>query len=513
SEIPGVFSVLGFDDVKSENLGYFEVGKETKEFQIEAELGAKGAVQFFAHGLPLWVNEPKIEKDAAIGFSSVTLTGPLYETWPPEQHTDLLGTIDPEFGRLDDAKQIFEKLMPRAYRRPVDDEDVARPVKLVREALATGRSFEESLRLGLESILCSPNLLFLREDKTEKLIDEYELASRLSFFLWNSMPDGDLFESARTGILSDPATLQAQVDRMLQDHKSSRFVENFTGQWLKLREIEATTPDSKLYSGFDEVLQISMVDESLFFFRKLLDDDLPITNFIDSRFLMLNRRLARHYDIPGVEGLEVKPVDIPDDSVRGGLKVTANGTNTSPVMRGVWVLENILGKHIPPPPPNIAGIEPDIREATTIREQLDLHRNAESCAGCHQYIDPPGFALESFDPIGGYRERYLQFKVNPQHADKGWGSVVKAKPVNASGKFANGDSFEDIKQFKALLLANSDQFASCLTERLATYALGRELGFSDREPIRQIVEQTKAEGNGFRTLIKNLVISPLFSQP
>jgi hypothetical protein len=206
--------------------------------------------------------------------------------------------------------------------------------------------------------------------------------------------------------------------------------------------------------------------------------------------------------------------------VRGGiltqaavLKVTANGTNTSPVLRGVWVLENVLGKHLPPPPPNIAGIEPDIREATTVREQLDLHRNSESCAGCHRYIDPPGFALESFDPVGAFRTHYLRFAVNAEHADKGWGRVVASKPVDASGELPTGERFQTMEEFKSLLLAESDRFAFALTERLATYALGREMGFSDREALAAIASKTKAEGNGFRTLVRNLVLSPLFAKP
>jgi hypothetical protein len=215
----------------------------------------------------------------------------------------------------------------------------------------------------------------------------------------------------------------------------------------------------------------------------------------------------------------MQAVNLPADSVRGGvmtqaavLKVTANGTNTSPVMRGLWVLENLLGKHVPPPPPNTAGIEPDIREATTIREQLDLHRDAESCAGCHQYIDPPGFALESFDPVGAYREQYLQFKVNQEHADKGWGTVVKAKPVDPSGELASGETFATIDEFKELLLADADRFARCLTDRLATYALGRELGFSDRDEIDAIAKGD-ATATGLRTLIRRIVLSPLFTRP
>ncbi len=516
-------------------LGYFDATTEPRTFEIEAVLDEKFAIQFFAQGLPTWIKDADKSSHPGVGFSEVEITGPLVDTWPPKSHTQLLGGVNLENGTLADAERVLRKLMPRAYRRPVFDEEVARPLSLVENALSNDRPFIDSLRVGLEAVLCSPNFLYLREESSvgrngssdepnttpaHHQISNHELASRLSYFLWNSMPDEALLTVADAGKLLDPPTLAGEAERMLRDPKTDRFIENFTDQWLKLREIDDTTPDRKLYAEFDELLQISMVNESRSFFTKLLTDDLPITNFIDSDFVMLNRRLAEHYGMDKTRGIEMQPVKLPEDSVRGGvltqaavLKVTANGTNTSPVIRGVWVLENILGKHIPPPPPNIAGIEPDIREATTIREQLDLHRDSESCAGCHQYIDPPGFALESFDPIGGYRENYLQFKVHAEHPEKGWGKVIKAKPVDASGNLSTGEAFTTIEDFKALLMADSDQFAKCLTERIATYALGRELGFSDRPAIAAIVEKTKADGSGLRTLISNIITSPLFSQP
>ncbi|MEM1294536.1 MAG: DUF1592 domain-containing protein, partial [Verrucomicrobiota bacterium] len=465
--------------------------------------------------------DPSIDEHPAIGIGPFEWTGPLYESWPPKTHQNLLGDCNLENGTLEQAEAVFREFLPKAFRRPVTDEEIARPLNLVEKTLASGRPFSEALRVGLESVLCSPNLLFLRErNHGGERVSNYELASRLSYFLWNSTPDQLLLNAAAKGQLSKPNILSQEIERMLQDPKSDRFVRNFTGQWLKLREINATTPDSKLYKEFDEVLQVSMVRESQSFFDHLLTENLPITNFLDSDFAMLNRRLAEHYEVEGVKGMEMQPISLPADHVRGGvltqgavLKVTANGTNTSPVMRGVWVLENVLGKHIPPPPPNIEGIEPDIREATTIREKLDLHRNSGSCASCHQYIDPPGFALETFDPIGGFRENYLQFKVNSKHPDKGWGTVVEAKPVDASGEFATGEQFATFEDFRALLVADSSPFAYCLTDRLATYALGREMGFSDREALREIVAKTKEEGNGFRTLIHNIITSPLFSQP
>lgn len=524
SEEPVVFSVTA-SDFKSvsatyKNLGYFEVGTEPETFEIEADLGRGFAVQFFAQSLPYWVKDPTEGKNPGIGWSPVEITGPLVDEWPPESHRRLLGDVDWNSGTLDDAREILRRFLPKAYRRPITEAELERPLRLVRRAIEEDRPFLDSLRVGLEASLCSPNFLFLRESAGDERISEYELASRLSYFLWNSLPDDTLLSYAEAGTLSKSETLADEVERMLSDEKSERFVKNFTDQWLKLRDINKTTPDRKLYADFDELLQISMVRESRAFFRELLRENLPITNFVDSDFAMLNKRLAENYGIGGVGGLELQKVSLPDDSVRGGvltqgavLKVTANGTNTSPVIRGVWVLENIFGKHLPPPPPNIAGIEPDIRDATTVREQLDAHRDAESCAACHQYIDPPGFALENFDPIGRYRENYLQFKVNEKFAEKGWGTVVDGKKVDASGTMADGDAFGDVREFKRHLLEDEETFARCFTDRIATYALGRVMGFSDRQSINSIMEASRADGNGFRTLIVHLVTSPLFKKP
>ncbi len=510
---PVTFSVSSYDDDGFiETIGYFEAGAEEREIEIEVDVGKSGYVQVFTYGLPSWVNDPDIKVHAAIGYSDFTWEGPLHDTWPPQSHQQLLAGVDLSSGTsAADAQPAIERLMTKAYRRPISEDDLARPLRLIDQSLQSGRSFEQSLRAGLESILCSPHFLFLKESPNQNgNISHQEAASRLAFFLWNSIPDHALLDARSID--------RTTIERLLADPKSQRFVENFTGQWLKLRDIADTTPDSKLYSEFDDPLQVSMVAEAHAFFSHLLEEDLPITHFLDSDFTMLNRRLAEHYELPEVAGFAMRPVSLPTDSVRGGvltqaavLKVTANGTNTSPVLRGVWVLENILGKHIPPPPPNIAGVEPDIREATTIREQLDLHRSSESCNSCHQYIDPLGFALESFDPIGGYRDRYLRFHVTNE--EKGWGSVVPAKHVDASGQMSTGESFSSFIEFREWLVENADQFTYCLTERLATYALGREMGFSDRAALKAIAEKTKAEGLGLRTLIHNLISSPLFTKP
>jgi len=500
------------------NLGYYEVTAEPKMFEIEALLEAKSAIQFFALGLPSYLKKKPGVVYPGVGFGEVEITGPLIEQWPPESHTRIFGTTDFKTGTLADAERILRGFVSRAFRRVVQDDEAARFVALTKSLLESGRSFEESLRAGLIAVLCSPNFIYLREapqpDTTR--ITEAEFAVRLSYFLCSAPPDDELLALVAKKQLGTPTVLRAQVGHLLNSPKSEAFVKNFTGQWLHLRQLNDTTPDEKLYKKFDELLQVSMLWESEGYFREMLKADVPVEDMLDAKWAMLNQRLAEHYGIAGITGLDLRKVTLPADSVRGGvltqaavLKVTANGTTTSPVLRGVWVLENILGQPTPPPPPNTAGIEPDIRGAETVREQLAKHRNVESCNVCHRQIDPPGFALESFDPIGEYRENYLRWNVT--NVEHNWGGVVKGAKVDSSGQTASGESFADIREFKKLLLARRAEFARCITEKLLSYALGREMGFSDRAAITKIVEQAQAGGNGLRTLIHAIVQSETFA--
>ncbi|MEZ0276844.1 MAG: DUF1592 domain-containing protein [Roseimicrobium sp.] len=506
----------------SKLIGYYDVGPEPKMFEIEAYLEPRHALQFFPQGFPGFVKKVPGMPYRGVGFGKVEITGPIIDQWPPESHTRLLGDIDVTKGTLQDAETVLRRFMPRAFRRAVNEGEVQRYVTLVRKQLDAGRPFLESLQGGLVAVLCSPGFIYLNEVATPGAvrITDTELASRLSYFLWSSLPDATLLEVAAKGSLKDPAQLRAQVERMLEDPRAEAFVKNFTGQWLKLRQINETVPDDRLYKKFDEILRVSMLWESEGFFRHLLTKNLPIANLLDSDFAMINQRLAQHYgiDTKEVQGLALRPVSLPKESLRGGvltqaavLKVTANGTTTSPVTRGVWVLENILGQHVPPPPPNTAGLEPDIRGAETVREQLDKHRNVESCSACHKKIDPPGFALESFDPIGDVRGNYARWVVhNEEH---GWGSVKEGAPVDATGHLATGEPFADIREFKKLLVKQQDAFAHCLAEKLMTYATGRTMGFSDREPLDAITKQAASKGNGLRTLVHEIVASDLFAAP
>jgi len=524
SPVPLSFTVtaalFATQGVTQRNVGYFEVGTEPKTFEIETTMEKGGVLQFFALGLPTYIKKKPGVVYPGVGFGEVTVTGPLYDAWPPVCHARLFGDVDLKAGTLDDAQDILRRFVPRAFRRPATEAEIAPYVELAATRLAAGRPFVESVRVALVGVLCSPHFLYLTEDRRPVggRISDLELASRLSYFLWSAPPDQALIDLASEKRLGSPEELRRQVERMLADPKSEAFVKNFTGQWLKLRQIGETVPDARLYPKFDELLQESMVWESEGYFRELLRADLPIDDLLDSDWALLNERLAVHYGIEGVTGLPLRKVKLPAGSVRGGvltqaavLKVTANGTTTSPVTRGVWVLENILGRPTPPPPPNTAGIEPDIRGAVTVREQLAKHRSTESCNVCHKSIDPPGFALESFDPTGAFRETYLRWKVT--NAEHNWGSVEKGAPVDPTGVTEGGERFADIREFKRLLAARRDEFAHCLAEKLSAYGLGRETGFGDRDSIAAAVVRMRAAGGGLRALVHAVVESDTFATP
>jgi hypothetical protein len=416
----------------------------------------------------------------------------------------------------EDAERIIRELVPRAFRRPVDNRLANQFVQLTLARLDQGSTFEQAVRAGVMAVLCSPHFLLLNRE-TE--VDEYALASRMSYFLWSSMPDEQLMQLAAAGKLSDPEIRHAQVERMIKDPKVERFVENFTGQWLDLREIEFTTPDKKLYPEYDELLLRSMLAETRGFFRHLLENDLSVLNFVDCDFALLNQRLANHYGIPGVSGHEqLRVVPLPEDNIRGGmlthasvLKVTANGTNTSPVVRGAWVLDNLLGQPAPPPPPGVPAVEPDIRGATTIREQLDRHRADPSCARCHARIDAPGFALEEFDVIGGQRDWYRSLGSQGERVPKV--NYRVGPPVQKGGQLADGRSFVDFVEFRELLLEDPDTIARSLAKKLLVYGCGRPVTNADQAVVDAVVAAAREHEFGLRSMIHAVVDSEMFVRP
>ena len=446
-------------------------------------------------------------RGAGLLISKVEIEGPL-EAWPPASRSLLLGGVDLANGSVDDASEIFARFLPKAFRRPPRDGEVQKYVDQVERLMQSGRTFEDSLRWALRAALCSPEFLFVEEPASDGVIDEFALANRLSYFLWSSMPDEHLIMLASQGKLSDPVILREQTERMLRSKRSQALTVNFAHQWLDLRDIDATSPDTKLYPQFDEYLQQSMVKETELFFQEVLRENESLRSFIDSDWAMLNERLAQHYGIDGVKGSEFRRVNLSAGSVRGGvmtqasvLKVTANGANTSPVTRGVWMLENIMGIHPPPPPPNVPAVVPDVTGASTLRQLLETHRGEESCNSCHRLIDPPGFALEEFDAIGSWRRKYRFQGSN------------KLLPVDSSGVTPSGERFKGVRDYKNMVVKEIDQVAHGLAEKLMTYATGRGMGFADRDELHAIVNRNRENDYGFRDLIHEIVQSKLFQTP
>ena len=409
----------------------------------------------------------------------------------------------------EDAERLLRSFVSRVYRHPAEETQIKRFLELFNQQYDLGHGFTQSLLSTYTAVLTSPGWLYV-EGKPGKL-DDYALATRLALFLWNSEPDTELRSLAAAGQLHNPAILKAQTARLLNDPKSRRFIDAFTDYWLDLRKIDDTSPSTTLYNDYelDDPLKLAAVEETRLFVQELLNKNLPARDIIDSDFTFLNERLAQHYGIPGVTGVAMRKVTLPKDSVRGGvmtqasvLKVTANGTTTSPVLRGVWVMERVLGFRTAPPP-GVPAIEPDIRGAVTIRQQLDKHRADAMCASCHRKIDPPGFALESFDVMGGWRDRYRAFAdgVKPEYRVSRLSGQPFAfrygLPVDSAGTLTDGRSFQNIREFKQLLLKNDEEtVARNLVGQLVTFATGAPVGFSDRPQVQEILDKTSSSGYG-----------------
>ena len=543
------------------HLGDFDVTPEPGVHELDAwllagEMIRPDAGRLFRSrpGAARWQN-PLAEKDGQPGvvFRWLEVEGPIYDQWPPAGHTLLFGDlpmVNREVAEVDedssktnrfdqrrfkpppgveviskkpmaDAERLLREFVRHAYRRPSDEADVKRFLPVVRSALKKGNTFTDAMIAAYTAVLCSPEFIYL-EEKPGRL-DDYALASRLAFFLWNSPPDDELRHCAEKNGLHEPGVLHAQTERLLADAKSRRFVDAFLDYWLDLRKITATAPDANLYSDYylDDLLTESALEETRLFFTELLRNDLPARNVVASDFAMLNERLAAHYGLPKVEGVALRRQALPKDSVRGGfmtqaavLKVTANGTTTSPVLRGAWIMERVLGQKPPPQPASVPAIDPDIRGAVTIRQQLDKHRTLETCNACHAKMDPAGFALENFDVMGGWRDRYrseAEGELAQGIAKSGQKFAFHyALPVDASGELPDGRKFRDVRELKQLLVANEKQLARNLARQLAVYATGAPIHFADREPIEQILERASSSHYGVRSLIHELVQSELF---
>jgi len=506
-------------------------------------------------GAARWQN-PLAEKDGQPGvvFRWLEVEGPIYDRWPTAGHKLLFGDLPmvslkpapkaqattTETNRFGDrkfmpppgvevvskkpradAERLLRGFVRQAYRHPAAEVEVKRFLSVFDHALKSGNKFTDAMIAMYTAVLCSPEFVCLQERPGR--LDDYALAARLAFFLWNSPPDDELRQRADNKQLSQPNVLREQTERLLRDPKSRRFVDAFLDYWLDLRKIVATAPDAGLYPDYylDDLLSESALEETQLFFAELLRGDLPARNLVASDFAMINERLATHYGLPPVEGVALRRVRLPTDTLRGGLltqasvlKVTANGTTTSPVLRGAWVMERLLGKPPPPPPPSVPAVEPDIRGAVTIRQQLDKHRTLETCAACHAKIDPAGFALENFDVMGGWRESYRA--EGEGVPEKGIGKSGQkfafhtSLPVDASGQLPDGRKFRDIREFKQLLLDDEKQIARNLVRQLAIYATGAPVRFSDRAQIEEILHRSSSSHYGVRSLVLELVQSKLF---
>jgi Protein of unknown function (DUF1588)/Protein of unknown function (DUF1592)/Protein of unknown function (DUF1587)/Protein of unknown function (DUF1585)/Protein of unknown function (DUF1595)/Planctomycete cytochrome C len=492
-----------------------------------------------------WHN-PLAEKDGQPGvvFRWMEVEGPLFDQWPPAGHKLLFGGLPLRLltnspatsgsgkrtpvevlsaNPMQDADRLLRNFLREACRRAGAESEAPRFLPLVRDAMASGASFTDAMITAYTAVLCSPEFVCLTEPVGR--LDDEALAARLTFFLWNGPPDETLRELARRRVLHRPSMLKAQTDRLLDDPRARRFIEAFLDYWLDLRKMDATAPDADLYSDYylDDLLADSALEEPRAYFAELIRRNLPSTGIVSADFAMLNERLATHYGIPGVRGVALKPVQLPHGCPRGGLmtqaavlKVTANGATTSPVLRGVWVMERILGKRPPPPPPNVPAVDPDIRGAATIRQQLEKHRTQAACSACHAKIDPAGFALENFDVMGGWRDRYRAGPVQGVEPAPGFAksgqrfSFHFALPVDASGSLPDGRAFSDVRELKTLLVSDERQIARNLFSQLAVFATGAPVRFADREAVEKSLDQAKSGRYGVRSIVHALVQSDLF---
>jgi Protein of unknown function (DUF1592)/Protein of unknown function (DUF1588)/Protein of unknown function (DUF1585)/Protein of unknown function (DUF1595)/Protein of unknown function (DUF1587)/Planctomycete cytochrome C len=444
----------------------------------------------------------QVAKFPHIRIDEVKVRGPLIEEWPPlTQQTVLSKTaFSPE-----KIRQLLQSFADRAYRRPATADEVDHLMAVVEKRVSTGHSPLDGFKAALKAALCSPGFVYLSQEiqGDSNKLGGYALASRLSYFLWSTMPDDELIKLAASGELTNPDVLLAQTRRILKDKRSDAFVAGFLDSWLNLRNLGGMPPDrGEFEEYYSKGFQDAFKTETRMFMRDLIDRDASIVNFLDSDYSFLNQPLATHYELDELgdpaKAHEFRKVSFKNPK-RGGLlgmgsvlTITANGIETSPVTRGVFLLENILGTPPPPPPDDVPAIDPDVRGAKSIRELLSKHRESPNCYGCHQKIDPLGFALENFDAIGDWRPRIGQTK------------------IDSSGELPSGEKFEDVAGLKKILVQRKDLFARMLTERLLTYACGRRMEALDESVVEKIVAELPKKEYGLRSLIESVVTSDPF---
>ncbi len=460
------------------------------------------------------------QPQATLWIEHLALDGPI-DTRPASQRKLL--AMDDSRSAVEQTEDVLRRFLRRAFRRPAQPDEVDRLAKLVAGAMASGESWESSMQMAMQAVLCSPKFLFRVEldsnpsDIAARPLDDFQFASRLSYFIWNTMPDDELLDLAERGELT--AKLDEQVKRMLADERSVAFVDSFAMQWLQLRRIDSIAPDAARFPSFGPALRSAMVRETEMLFGSVVKEDRNILDLIAADFTYLNEPLAKHYGIADTLGnLQGEPESRPGgekikgetfvrvslgDSVRGGLltqasllTVTSNPTRTSPVKRGRWVLEQLLGAPPPPPPPNVPELEEEGagKTAGSLRERLEEHRKNPACANCHAKMDPIGFALENFDAIGAFRTRDGEFE------------------IDASGEFGDGTKVNGPKELRSLILDRKDDFTRCLVEKMLTYAVGRGIEYYDRPVVERIVREMPASDYKFSALVTKIVKSEAFLQ-
>ena len=433
--------------------------------------------------------------------------GPLVEAWPTmAQETYPFSGNDKV-----QADEVLRRFVERAFRRPARLDEVERFESLRQREITQGESPESALRTAMLAVLCSKDFFYIvegRGDESSRRITDHELATRLSYFLWNTMPDAELLALADNGTLHQRDVLKQQVARMLRDPRIGRFTNSFSRQWLQLRGVGMFPPDKMLYPNYDEFLETSMIEETTHYFREVLGQGLSLREFLDSDWTTVNARLAIHYGLPQPTADGFQRVLLTPDSHRGGLltqaailSVTSDGTRHRPVHRGKWVLESILGRSPPPPPANVKPVEPtpSNEPKATLRMKLAAHQNDATCAACHQKIDPLGFAFDHYDAIGRWRTEEVVKDGNGENP-----------PIDASGRLPDGREFVDAEGLKQILLMDIDQFNQAFLEKLSTYALRRVMTIDDREELAKLADQSRAADYRLDAIVEALILSDLF---
>ena len=454
------------------------------------------------------VNSSDSRGDIRIGY--VEVTAPYYEQWPPASHRRIFPDFKAGTDEVDYARNILNRFMSRAWRRDVTEDELKQKLTLFQKIRPACRDREEAILEVLATVLSSPKFLYLSRselngeegDKTPARLSQFELATRLSIFLWSSVPDDELLHLAEEGRLTDRKVLSSQVERMLADDRSRRMSKHFVRQWLGMQLLDYLQADRKVYPHFDPTLKEAMQEEPIAFFHEVLSKNHSVLDFLHADYTMANERLARHYGVTNVSGNEFRRVSFGPEHHRGGLLTQAgllamnsDGKDSHPLKRGIWMLENLLNDPPPPPPPAVPEIDladPEIAKLT-LKQRIENHRDQAACRSCHAKIDPWGIAFENYDASGVYREQF------------------KGKPIDSTSLLFNKQKLDGMTGLKRFLLENrQDQFARAMVHKMATYALGRPLTFGDRSSIDQIAADLRRQGDGLATMITLLVTSDLF---